>query len=58
MITLIVQELRMNTRSSLYTKVSEASHQHQYNAETYNEEEDNYERTCNSCGFHEIFEKM
>ncbi|CAI6350184.1 unnamed protein product [Macrosiphum euphorbiae] len=53
-----VKELRMSTRSSLYTKVTKASHQHEYDTEIYNEEEDNYERTCTSCGFHEIFEKM
>ncbi|KAL5243227.1 hypothetical protein ACI65C_010637 [Semiaphis heraclei] len=53
-----IKELRMSTRSSLYTKVTNASHQHEYDTEIYNEEEDNYERTCTSCGFHEIFEKM
>uniref|UniRef100_A0A2H8TKX6 DNA repair protein complementing XP-A cells n=1 Tax=Melanaphis sacchari TaxID=742174 RepID=A0A2H8TKX6_9HEMI len=53
-----VKELRMSTRSSLYTKVTKASHQHEYDTEIYNEEEDNYERTCTTCGFHEIFEKM
>lgn len=53
-----VLELRMATRSSLYTKVTKASHEHIYDTEIYNEEEDNYERTCTSCGFHEIFEKM
>jgi len=53
-----VSELRMASRSSLYTKVIKASHQHEYDKEIYNEEEDNYEHTCKSCGFHEIFEKM
>ncbi|VVC32580.1 Putative DNA-binding domain,XPA, conserved site,XPA,XPA C- terminal,Zinc finger, XPA-type, conserved [Cinara cedri] len=53
-----VKELRMSTRSSLYTKVTKASHEHEFDAEIYNEEDDNYERTCSSCGFHEIFEKM
>lgn len=53
-----MSELRMSTRSSLYTKVTKASHQHEFDTEIYNEEEDNYERTCTSCGFHEVFEKM
>lgn len=48
----------MSTRSSLYTKVTKASHEHEFGEEIYNEEDDNYERTCTSCGFHEIFEKM
>ncbi|XP_050432233.1 DNA repair protein complementing XP-A cells homolog [Adelges cooleyi] len=53
-----LKELRMSTRSSLYTKVTKASHEHEFGEEIYHEDEDNYERTCTSCGFHEIFEKM
>ncbi|XP_050539822.1 DNA repair protein complementing XP-A cells homolog [Daktulosphaira vitifoliae] len=53
-----IKELRMSTRSSLYTKVTNASHEHEFGEEIYNKEDDNYERTCTSCGFHEIFEKM
>ncbi|XP_025416959.1 DNA repair protein complementing XP-A cells homolog isoform X2 [Sipha flava] len=53
-----LKDLRKSTRSSLYTKVTKASHEHVFDSEIYNEKEDNYERTCITCGFHEIFEKI
>lgn len=53
-----MKELRMSMRSSLYDMTSSASHTHEFGAETYNEEEDNYHHSCVTCGYEETFEKM
>lgn len=50
--------LRMNVRSSLYNKTTAASHEHEFGPETFNEEDDNYNHTCKTCGYEETFEKM
>lgn len=53
-----LKELRMDVRSSLYDKTSQA-HQHSWGeGEVYNEEEDTYTRTCETCGHKETYEKM
>lgn len=53
-----LKELRMDVRSSLYDKTSQA-HQHSWgDGEVYNEEEDTYTRTCETCGHKETYEKM
>ncbi|XP_065086644.1 DNA repair protein complementing XP-A cells homolog [Ochlerotatus camptorhynchus] len=50
--------LRMDVRSSLYDKTTHA-HQHSWDdSEVYNEEEDSYTRTCETCGHKETYEKM
>uniref|UniRef100_A0A182WIN9 XPA C-terminal domain-containing protein n=1 Tax=Anopheles minimus TaxID=112268 RepID=A0A182WIN9_9DIPT len=50
--------LRMDVRSSLYDKTVQA-HVHSYgDSEVYNEVDDNYTRTCESCGHSETYEKM
>lgn len=53
-----LKELKMNMRSSVFTKDVAASHQHEYGEETYHEDDDNYSHTCKICGFYETFEKM
>lgn len=54
-----IKKLRMEMRSSLYdTRTVKGQHKHEYGAETYNEEDDNYSHTCSGCGFVETFEKM
>ncbi|XP_073977045.1 DNA repair protein complementing XP-A cells homolog Xpac [Rhodnius prolixus] len=54
-----LKALRMAVRSSLYNKTSSSgTHVHEYGEESYNEEEDNYSRTCEKCGFVEMFEKL
>lgn len=50
--------LRMSVRSSLYDRTSAAAHTHTFGPESYNEEDDTYSRTCSSCKFVDIFEKM
>ncbi|XP_078253063.1 DNA repair protein complementing XP-A cells [Rhinoraja longicauda] len=52
-----VKELRRTVRSSLWKKES-ASHQHEYGPEVYLEEEDEYKKTCATCGHQLIYEKM
>ncbi|XP_046433683.1 DNA repair protein complementing XP-A cells homolog isoform X2 [Neodiprion fabricii] len=52
-----VKQLRMNVRSSMYDK-TKASHTHEFGEDTYNEEDDNYSHTCETCGYEEIYEKM
>lgn len=53
-----LKELRMDVRSSLYDKTSQA-HQHSWGeSEVYNEDEDSYTRTCETCGHKETYEKM
>ncbi|KAK4875681.1 hypothetical protein RN001_012103 [Aquatica leii] len=54
-----MKELRMAVRSSLYNKTSGAGHKHDFGAETYNEEEDNYSRVCTTCNvMHLSLKKM
>ncbi|XP_050098065.1 DNA repair protein complementing XP-A cells homolog [Anopheles aquasalis] len=53
-----LKELRMDVRSSLYDKTVQA-HVHVFgDSEVYNEAEDTYTRTCESCGHTETYEKM
>lgn len=53
-----LKQLRMDVRSSLYDRTSEARHDHKFVSEIYNEDEDNYTRTCTTCQYTETFEKM
>ncbi|EDW72204.1 uncharacterized protein Dwil_GK10358 [Drosophila willistoni] len=53
-----MKQLRMEVRSSIYTKKTYAVHQHEFGPETYNEEEDNYTHTCLTCPHSETYEKM
>uniref|UniRef100_A0A1A9V625 XPA C-terminal domain-containing protein n=1 Tax=Glossina austeni TaxID=7395 RepID=A0A1A9V625_GLOAU len=53
-----MKRLRMEVRSSLYTKETKATHVHQYGEDTYNEEDDTYTHTCLTCSFTETYEKM
>lgn len=48
----------MNVRSSLYDRTAKMSHEHEFGPETYNEDDDNYKRTCLTCQYSETFEKM
>lgn len=50
--------LRMNVRSSLYDRTSAAAHAHTFGPESYNEDDDTYSRTCSTCQFVDVFEKM
>ncbi|KAF2365028.1 XPA protein [Trinorchestia longiramus] len=52
-----MQELRMNVRSSLYTRASK-SHEHEYGPEEYIEEDDEYSKTCATCGHSYRYDKM
>ncbi|XP_053988423.1 DNA repair protein complementing XP-A cells homolog [Hylaeus volcanicus] len=53
-----IKELRMQVRSSIYDKTKKASHTHEFGEDTYNEEDDTYTHTCNTCGYEETYEKM
>lgn len=53
-----MKQLRMNVRSSLYNKTSSASHTHLFGPESYNEDDDTYTHTCQTCNYEETFEKM
>lgn len=53
-----MKQLRMEVRSSLYTKKLKANHVHEFGPEKYNEEEDNYSHSCLSCEYTETYEKM
>ncbi|XP_073845366.1 DNA repair protein complementing XP-A cells homolog Xpac [Musca autumnalis] len=53
-----MKQLRMEVRSSLYTKETKKAHVHEYGEETYNEDDDTYTHTCLTCNFTETFEKM
>lgn len=53
-----MKQLRMDVRSSLYTKVTKATHTHEFGPETYNEDDDNYSHACVTCQYSETFEKM
>ncbi|XP_058053496.1 DNA repair protein complementing XP-A cells homolog [Anopheles bellator] len=53
-----LKELRMDVRSSLYDKTGQG-HVHEFgDSEVYNEAEDTYTRTCETCGHSETYEKM
>uniref|UniRef100_A0A182MIZ7 XPA C-terminal domain-containing protein n=1 Tax=Anopheles culicifacies TaxID=139723 RepID=A0A182MIZ7_9DIPT len=53
-----LKALRMDVRSSLYDKTVQV-HIHSYgDSEVYNAVDDNYTRTCESCGHSETYEKM
>lgn len=52
-----MKELRMSVRSSLYTRASK-THTHEYGEEMYMPDEDEYTRTCNSCGHSYSYDKM
>ena len=53
-------ELRMNVRSSLYTKAAESrDHVHDFGPEVCVDEDDEiYEKSCRSCDFVSRYEKM
>ncbi|KAE8752533.1 hypothetical protein FOCC_FOCC000655 [Frankliniella occidentalis] len=53
-----LKALRMSVRSSLYDRTSAAAHTHTFGAESYNEEDDTYTRSCTTCNFTDTFEKM
>ncbi|XP_017851240.1 DNA repair protein complementing XP-A cells homolog [Drosophila busckii] len=53
-----MKQLRMEVRSSIYTKKTTAVHEHEFGADTYNEEEDNYTHSCLTCPYTETYEKM
>lgn len=53
-----MKQLRMEVRSSIYTKKTTAVHEHEFGPDTYNEEEDNYTHSCISCPYTETYEKM
>ncbi|XP_005101114.1 DNA repair protein complementing XP-A cells homolog [Aplysia californica] len=52
-----LKELRMSVRSSLWRK-DLTGHQHEYDEEVYDEEEDSYSKTCTTCGHVWTYEKM
>lgn len=53
-----MKQLRMEVRSSLYTKVTKVTHVHEFGEDTYDEEEDTYTHSCTTCPFTETYEKM
>ena len=53
----LLSELRLAVRSSLARKEKE-QHVHEYEDETYDEEEDMYSKTCKTCSHTVTFEKM
>ena len=52
-----VLDLRLAVRSSLGVKQT-ATHEHQYGEETYDEDEDMYSKTCETCDHTLSYEKM
>ena len=52
-----MKELRMNVRSSLYTRATK-SHEHEYGPEVYHEDDDDYSKTCTTCGHCYHYDKM
>ncbi|XP_041362535.1 DNA repair protein complementing XP-A cells homolog [Gigantopelta aegis] len=52
-----VKELRMAVRSSLWRKTT-TNHEHEYGEESYNEDEDEYSKTCKTCAYVMTYEKM
>lgn len=53
-----MKKLRMDMRSSLYSKKVKVAHTHEFGPEVYNEEDDTYTHSCTSCEYSETFEKM
>ncbi|XP_014250521.1 DNA repair protein complementing XP-A cells homolog isoform X2 [Cimex lectularius] len=53
-----LKALRMSARSSLYNRTKGPNHEHNFGPETYNEDEDNYSRSCITCSFVDTYEKM
>ncbi|XP_017113424.1 DNA repair protein complementing XP-A cells homolog [Drosophila elegans] len=53
-----MKQLRMEVRSSIYTKKTHAVHEHEFGPDTHNEEEDTYTHTCLTCPYSETYEKM
>ena len=52
-----LKALRMQVRGSLYKK-DISSHEHEYGEEVYDEDEDQYLKTCATCGHVQKYEKM
>jgi len=52
-----MKELRKAVRSSLFTK-NLSSHTHSYGEESYDEDKDEYSKTCDECGHVLTYEKM
>uniref|UniRef100_A0A6A7FYS2 DNA repair protein complementing XP-A cells homolog n=1 Tax=Hirondellea gigas TaxID=1518452 RepID=A0A6A7FYS2_9CRUS len=52
-----IMELRMNVRSSLYTRASKR-HEHEYGPEEYIAEDDEYSQTCATCGHSYRYDKI
>nr|ADD16467.1 RT05942p [Drosophila melanogaster] len=53
-----MKQLRMEVRSSIYTKKTHEVHEHEFGPDTYDEEEDTYTHTCITCPYSETYEKM
>jgi DNA-repair protein complementing XP-A cells len=53
-----LKALKMQVRGSLYKKVDISVHEHEYGEEVYNEDEDQYSRTCKTCDHVHSYEKM
>ncbi|EDV92263.1 DNA repair protein complementing XP-A cells homolog [Drosophila grimshawi] len=53
-----MKQLRMEVRSSIYTKKIKAVHEHEFGPDSYNEEEDSYTHVCLHCPYTETYEKM
>ena len=56
-LTNCVSELRMAVRSSLWRKET-SGHEHEYGDETYDDDSDEYSKTCKTCGHVLTYEKM
>ena len=52
-----IKALRMQVRGSLFKK-DFSVHEHEYGEETYDDEEDEYSKTCKTCGHTIKYEKM
>ncbi|CAD7013772.1 DNA repair protein complementing XP-A cells homolog isoform X2 [Ceratitis capitata] len=53
-----MKQLRMEMRSSLFTKETKSTHVHEFGPDTYNEDDDNYTHACTTCNYTETYEKM
>jgi len=53
-----LKALKMQVRGSLYKKVDISVHEHEYGEEVYDEDEDQYSRTCKTCNHVHSYEKM
>jgi len=54
--TFHIPDLRLAVRGNQSRK--HAAHKHEFGEEVYNEEEDEYSKTCITCGYIMTFEKM